>query len=218
MNLVYRICWFIGYLLLHLLFGFRVKGAHLVPRRGAVILASNHISLIDPVAVAVATPREVTFIARSEPFKLPVLSWLLPRLGVIPVERGHSDLGAIKAAIQALQQGVAFGIFPEGTRSRNAKLQPFKTGAAAIALRTGATIVPVAVYGSDKAWGVGRKGPTLFKPITVVFGEPLPVATGKTGHQALEELTKGLEAAIASLLPPEYRGDSLAHEQAGRQA
>lgn len=150
--------------------------------------------------------RPVSFLARADVFRLPFLSWLLPRLYAIPVERGQSDLSAVKSAIRALERGMAFGIFPEGTRSRTGKLQPFKTGVAAIALRTGSPVVPVAVIGSDKAWPVGKKLFRLRRPIRVVYGQPIPVPrAGRISHQELENLTREIEARVRELLPPEYR-------------
>ena len=187
-------------LMLHLLFGFRVVDAHKIPREGPVMLAANHFSLLDPIAVGASLPRRITFMARSEPFRMPVLSWLLPRLGVIPVDRGASDITAIKAAIRTLEAGKTFGIFPEGTRGRDGKLKPFKTGAAAIALRTGATIVPVGVVGSYEAWPAGKK---IFfrRPVTVVFGDPIAVDKQKADREILESLTLKLQDSVQQLLP-----------------
>lgn len=201
--MVYWAVWQLANFLLRVLFGFRVIGAENVPNQGPVLLAANHFSIADPVAIGSALKRKMTFMARSEPFKMPVLSWLLPQLGVIPVERGASDIGAIKAAIRALNSGTIFGIFPEGTRARDGRLSNFKTGAAAIAMRTGATVVPVAVIGSYEAWPAGRKI-YLRKPITVVFGQPIQVSPSKTDHQKLEELTLQIEAAVKALLPSRY--------------
>ncbi|GIW25646.1 1-acyl-sn-glycerol-3-phosphate acyltransferase [Meiothermus sp.] len=189
--------------LLKVLFGLQVEGAEKIPKEGPVILASNHMSFLDPVVMGVACPRVVSYMSRDDVFKYPILRWLLPRLYVIPVSRGSGDLGAIKAAIRVLKNGMAFGIFPEGRRSRTGFIEPFKTGTAAIALRTGATIVPAAIIGSDKAWPVG-KGPRLRRPIRVVFGDPIALPPGKTDHQTLEEVTRRLEAAVTELLPPEY--------------
>lgn len=193
----------LGRFLLQVLFGLQVEGAEKIPKEGPVILASNHMSLVDPVVMGVACPRVVSYMSRDDVFKYPILRWLLPRLYVIPVSRGAGDLGAIKAAIRALKSGMAFGIFPEGRRSRTGFIEPFKTGVAAIALRTGALIVPAAIIGSDKAWPVGR-GPRLRRPIRVVFGDPIALPPGKTDHQTLEEVTRQLEAAVTALLPPEY--------------
>ncbi|SDF21148.1 1-acyl-sn-glycerol-3-phosphate acyltransferase [Thermus arciformis] len=205
-NPVYRAAWCLARFLLHLLFGYRVEGAERVPPRGPVILAANHLSILDPIAIGAGVRRPVSFLARADVFRLPLLSWLLPRLYAIPVERGAGDLAAIKNAIRALEKGMAFGIFPEGTRSRTGKLQPFKTGVAAIALRTGASVVPVAVTGTEEAWPVGRKLFRLRRPVRVVYGEPIPVPRkSKVTHQELENLTREIEARVRELLPPRYR-------------
>lgn len=205
-NAVYRAAWLPVRFLLHLLFGYRTEGAEKVPEKGPVILAANHLSILDPIAIGAGIRRPVSFLARADVFRLPVLSWLLPRLYAIPVERGTGDLSAIKGAIRALERGMAFGIFPEGTRSRSGRLQPFKTGVAAIAFRTGSPVVPVAVVGSEKAWPVGRKLFRLRQPIRVVYGDPIPVPRKtKVSHQELESLTREIEARVRELLPPQYR-------------
>ena len=205
-NPVYRAAWPLARFLLHLLFGYRTEGAEKVPEKGPVILAANHLSILDPIAIGAGIKRPVSFLARADVFRLPVLSWLLPRLYAIPVERGTGDLSAIKGAIRALERGMAFGIFPEGTRSRSGRLQPFKTGVAAIAFRTGSPVVPVAVVGSEKAWPVGRKFFRLRRPIRVVYGDPIPVPRKtKVSHQELESLTREIEARVRELLPPQYR-------------
>lgn len=205
-NPVYRATWYLARFLLHLLFGYRTEGAEKVPKTGPVILAANHLSILDPIAIGAGIKRPVSFLARADVFRLPVLSWLLPRLYAIPVERGTGDLSAIKGAIRALERGMAFGIFPEGTRSRSGRLQPFKTGVAAIAFRTGSPVVPVAVVGSEKAWPVGRKLFRLRQPIRVVYGDPIPVPRKtKVSHQELESLTREIEARVRELLPPQYR-------------
>ena len=202
-NLTYKTLRFIAHGTLKPLFRLQIEGAEHVPKEGPVLIASNHLSTLDPVVLAYGLPRPVAFIAKAELFKMPFLSWLLPRIYAIPLARGAGDLSAIKAAIRALNQGLAFGIFPEGTRSRTGKLQPFKTGAAAIAARTGALVVPAAVIGSDKAWPVGG-GPRPFKPVRVRFGQPLDFGRLPLKKAALEAATRELEAAVAGLLPPEY--------------
>jgi 1-acyl-sn-glycerol-3-phosphate acyltransferase len=205
-NPVYRTAWLLARFLLHLLFGYRTEGAEKVPEKGPVILTANHLSILDPIAIGAGIKRPVSFLARADVFRLPVLSWLLPRLYAIPVERGTGDLSAIKGAIRALERGMAFGIFPEGTRSRSGRLQPFKTGVAAIAFRTGSPVVPVAVVGSEKAWPVGRKLFRLRQPIRVIYGDPIPVPRKtKVSHQELESLTREIEARVRELLPPQYR-------------
>jgi len=204
--MVYRLTWFLARLLLHALFGFSIRGKERVPKTGPVILAANHLSILDPIAIGAAIWRPVSFFARADLFRLPVLSWLLPRLYAIPVERGESDLSAIKKALRTLERGAAFGIFPEGTRSRTGRLQPFKTGVAAIALRTGTPVVPVAVMGTEKALPVGARMIRLRRPIRVVFGDPIPVPKKeRPSREDLLRLTREIEAKVAELLDPPYR-------------
>ena len=204
-NIVYRITKIVARLAFALICRLKVKGREKVPLEGPVIIAANHLSWLDPPAIGLALPRPISYIARANLFDNPFLGWLLPYLYVIPVERGSGDLAAVKAAIRALRKGMAFGIFPEGTRSRNGKLQPFKTGTAAIAIRTGAPVLPVAVIGSDKIWPPGGKI-RLGGSLKIVFGNPLDLShyAGKLDKNNLEKATREIEAAVASLLPPEY--------------
>ncbi len=202
-NPTYRALRVVASLTIRPVFRLRIEGAENVPLEGPVLIASNHLSTLDPIVLAYGLPRPVAFVAKAELFRMPVLAWLLPRIYAIPLERGAGDLSAVKAAIRALRQGLAFGIFPEGTRARNGKLQPFKTGAAAIAARTGAKVVPAAVIGSDKAWPVGG-GPRPFRPVTVRYGRPLEFGRLGLDKRSLEAATRELERAVADLLPPEY--------------
>lgn len=204
--MVYRLAWALARFLLYLLFGFSAKGQEHVPKTGPVILAANHLSILDPIAVGAGVWRPVSFFARADLFRLPVLSWLLPRIHAIPVERGESDLAAIKRALRTLERGFAFGIFPEGTRSRTGRLQPFKTGVAAIALRTGTPVVPVAVMGTEKALPVGSRMIRLRRPIRVIYGEPIPVLKKeRPSREDLLRLTREIEARVEELLNPPYR-------------
>ncbi|MGQ9735969.1 MAG: lysophospholipid acyltransferase family protein [Thermaceae bacterium] len=204
--MVYRILWIIARFLLHTLFGFSVRGRENVPKIGPVILASNHLSVLDPIVIGAGVWRPVSFFARAELFRMPILSWLLPRIYAIPVERGESDLLAFKTALRTLGKGMAFGIFPEGTRSRDGHLQRFKTGVAALALRTGTPIVPVAVMGTEQALPVGARMIRLRRAIRVVFGTPIPVPKkDRPSREDLYRLTREIEANVAELLDPPYR-------------
>ncbi|MDX2007185.1 MAG: lysophospholipid acyltransferase family protein [Meiothermus sp.] len=185
------------------LFFLKVEGLENIPREGPVIIVSNHMSFVDPVLVGATVPRTLAYIARADMFKYPVLGWWMRAVNTIPLERGAGDLGAIKAAIRAIKDGKVFGIFPEGRRSRTGQIEPFKTGAAAIALRTDAVLVPMAIIGSDKAWPVGGF-PRPFRPIKVVFGEPIMLPTDPAERKDLGALTSRLEAAVTALLPAEY--------------
>lgn len=204
-NLVYRTVKRIVRGLLALFYRIEVEGVERVPMEGPVVIAANHHSFLDPLLIGVVLPRPIAFIARGDLFRVPGLGWLLRKLYAIPVERGSGDLAAVKAAIRALRAGMAFGIFPEGRRSRSGVLEPFKTGTAAIALRTGALVLPVAIVGTREIWPPGRK-PRLRGKIRVLIGDPIDLGdvAGKLDKAHLEEATRRIEAAVARLLPREY--------------
>ena len=217
-NIVYRTLKVVVRALLRTLYRIEVEGTEHVPQDGPVVIASNHLSFLDPLVLGVVLPRPIAFIARGDLFKIPGLGWLLRKLYAIPVERGSGDLAAVKAAIRALREGMAFGIFPEGRRSRSGKLEPFKTGAAAIALRTGATVVPVAITGTDEIWPPGGKL-RLRGKIRVVIGPPVDLGAyaGRLDKAHLTEATRRIERAVAAMLPREYLPEAYLNEASLQQ-
>jgi 1-acyl-sn-glycerol-3-phosphate acyltransferase len=156
-----------------------VEGLANVPVEGPVILAGNHLSFVDSVVIPVVAGRPVAFLAKSEYFigRRPgqrLVGALLGALGHVPVERGkgRAALAALDVAVEVLNAGGAFGIYPEGTRSLDGRLHRGHTGVAQLALTTGAPVVPVALIGTDRMMPVGARIPRP-RPITVRFGEPL---------------------------------------------
>jgi 1-acyl-sn-glycerol-3-phosphate acyltransferase len=159
-----------------------VEGLENVPRRGAVILAGNHLSFIDSVVIPLIADRQVAFLAKSEYFmggspKQRLVGGLLGALGHVPVDRGkgRASLAALDVATEVLSSGRAFGIYPEGTRSLDGRLHRGHTGVAQLALTTGAPVVPLALIGTDEMMPVGVRIPRR-KPITIRFGTPLDFA------------------------------------------
>lgn len=144
-------------------FKINVVGKDRIPKNGPVVLCSNHISEFDPPLVATSVDREMSFFAKSELFKIPVLGNLISRLNAVPVERGKSDRAALKKSIEVLGEGKMLLIFPEGSRSKTGKLQDLQQGASFMAVKSGAQIVPTAIKGS-----YDRK-----KGVTIVFGKPI---------------------------------------------
>lgn len=160
-----------------------VKGVEHVPRSGPVLVAANHLSFLDSIVIPVAVPRRVRFLAKSDYFTGTGLSgawnrFFFTAVGAVAVPRGsHADAqAALHLAKDVLDRGEAFGIYPEGTRSRDGRLYRGRTGVAWLALETGAPVVPVAVRGTDRVQPVDSK---LVHPhkIVVEFGEPVPVET-----------------------------------------
>lgn len=170
-------------------------------------MAANHCSHLDPVFIGCASPRQVRFLAKSELFAIPILGWLIKMLGTIPVRRGKEGSRALDAAKESLKHGVAIAIFPEGTRSRDGRLQRGRSGASVLALQTGASVLPVGILGTHQALG---KGMRWIKPtkVRVRFGKPIHVekiAEDPVSRERSQELTARIMKEIEALLPDDMR-------------
>jgi 1-acyl-sn-glycerol-3-phosphate acyltransferase len=154
-----------------LIYRVRAIGVEHVPKTGALILAPNHFSQMDHFFVGLyLLRRKVRFMAKSQMFGPPVLTYVYKHGGVFPVRRGHHDEKAIETALTILDQGEMLLVYAEGGRSRNGKLKEVKPGIGRIALESGAPVVPVAIQGSER---VRRWKRFRFPKVTVQFGEPL---------------------------------------------
>ncbi|WP_166239313.1 lysophospholipid acyltransferase family protein [Paenibacillus turpanensis] len=167
--------------LFRFLYRIEAHGTQHVPKEGAVIICSNHISNWDPPVVGTQLDRIVRFMAKEELFKLKPLGWLFRALGAFPVKRGGVSKESIKYAIQLLRSGEMLCIFPEGTRGGGMG----KKGAASLAVRSGATVIPTAVVGSYKP----------FRKLNIYFGEPVDMSafsgdTSDSLEQATEEIMR----------------------------
>ena len=152
----------------------KVKGKQNVPKKGAYILASNHISNLDPPILGISTPRRLHFMAKIELFKNSLVGWWLKKLWAFPVKRGEADFGALKEALKCLKKGQPVLVFPEGTRRMDNKPMTPQPGSGFLAMKSGVPVVPVYVYGSDKAMPPGSN---FFKRslVTVTYGKPFLV-------------------------------------------
>jgi len=201
--------------LVHVVFRPTVIGRENVPRTGPVILASNHLSFIDSIGIPLVAPRKVAYLAKAEywhgtGFSGWVSRTLFTALGALPVERQdhRAAQASLDTAMQVLQAGGAFGIYPEGTRSRDGRLARGKTGVAWLALTADCPVVPVAVRGTDKIQPVGARWPRPHK-VSVTFGVPLtfPEHRGQAGrNRARREVTDQVMEAIAELSGQEKAG------------
>ncbi|MFC7546112.1 lysophospholipid acyltransferase family protein [Plantactinospora sp. GCM10030261] len=160
-----------------------VEGRHHVPRHGPVILASNHLAFVDSVVIPLVAPRPVVFLAKAEYFtghgvRGRLRAWWFRALGAVPVQRGanRAARSALDTALAVLRRGDAFGIYPEGTRSRDGRLYRGRTGVGWLALTAGVPVVPVALVGTDQIQPPGARLPRI-RRVTVRFGAPLDLAT-----------------------------------------
>ncbi len=195
-----------AWVLLSLLTRWRVRGKENIPSQGPLLIVANHLNLADSPLLGVSLSRKVVFMAKEELFRSSFSGYFIRSFGAFPVHRGQLDREALRQAGQALAQGQALGMFPEGMRSRGGQLRRAFPGSALIALRSGAPILPVGITGTEKIKGAAW---LLRRPqITVNIGHPfhLPPVSSKLTKAELAELTNYIMGHIAELLPLEYRG------------
>ncbi len=170
---------------LRVAYGLRVTGTEHVPREGPCVVGANHVSAWDPPVIGVSTPREIHFMAKKELFERWLGRRIFRGLRVFPVDRAGNDVGAVKEALRRLQRGHAVGVFFEGTRNVRGDAVVHQ-GAAFLAQRAGAPLVPAAIWREGRAF-------------RVAFGPPLTV-TGRS-RADVTTLTAELEATVKRLLP-----------------
>ncbi|MEO7124034.1 MAG: lysophospholipid acyltransferase family protein [Lacisediminihabitans sp.] len=183
----------------------RIIGRNNVPKTGAVLLASNHRSFIDSVVITLVSPRSVSFLAKAEYFTgTGFRGWVsrsfFTSIGAIPVVRGAGSAAqdALDSGLHVLEQGGAFAIYPEGTRSLDGKLYRGRTGVAWLALTSGAVVIPVALTGTQELQPVGTRLPRI-RPVTVEFGAPLDLSThgsaesGRARRKATDEIMAAIQ-------------------------
>jgi 1-acyl-sn-glycerol-3-phosphate acyltransferase len=195
--------------LIRFFFAVRRKGIDRIPKRGGVILVSNHASNIDPVLVVGSVRRPVYHLAKHTLFVKPFPRWFFLTLGgQVPVNRdAGGNEAALLAGVRVLESGRALAIYPEGTRSPDGRVCRGRTGVARLALMTGVPVVPVAIQGAFEIWPKGKKFPRLFKRTRILVGEPR--VYGKDPVRAddpseLRRITDELMGDLARLLGQSY--------------
>lgn len=153
----------------------RIDGRENVPKDGPVILAANHRSFLDSIFLPLVIRRRVTFVAKAEYFDSKKTAWFFRGVGQIPIRRGGGSASerALASATEVLEAGGVFGIYPEGTRTRDGFTHRGHTGVARLAQRTGAPIIPVGLVGTDEVQPTDRKMPRLFRTVHIRFGAPV---------------------------------------------
>lgn len=204
----------------------KIIGAENIPAEGPAILCPNHISFFDSVFTMVYVGRQISFVGKSEYMDSWKTKYLFPALGMIPIDRsgGSKSEGALLAAEAVLRRGELFGIYPEGTRSRDGVLHKGHTGAARLALRVGCPIIPVGIIGTREIQPPDKILPKIGLECVVKFGKPIDPARYENrtdDHLLLREITDELMFEIRELTGQEYRNvyatkkaDALPTEQA----
>jgi 1-acyl-sn-glycerol-3-phosphate acyltransferase len=176
----------------------RTSGNALVPLQGPLVVVANHGSHLDPPFLGHALGRPVAFMAKAELFRIPILGGIIRACGAYPVKRGASDREAIRTATARLEEGWAIGVFLDGTRQADGRVNQPRPGAALLAARSGAPLLPVAIINSHRALGTGRGWPRLV-PVVLRIGEPIPAPTGRRKPE-LEATTRELQRQINALI------------------
>ena len=182
-------------LLFYTVFRARVYGRENIPQEGAVILAANHASNIDPPLMASLIDRPVSYMAKIELFENPIFGAAIRSCHAFPVKRGASDRGAIKAAVAVLKEGRVLGLFPEGTRSKTGELQKPEAGVALIAGMTGAPIVPVAILNTHRIFANGGRLPQL----RIMYGPPVSFQGDRKSKDDLDAFSVEIMGHIARM-------------------
>jgi 1-acyl-sn-glycerol-3-phosphate acyltransferase len=209
MNPYYLVGWICFRALYRFYFRWRVYNPERVPLEGPVILAANHASFLDPPLVGSGVKRGINYLARENLFSIPVVGWILLRWQVVPVDREGGGAKGLKAILDRLLDGGAIILFPEGTRTRDGKLQPARSGIGLTVIKSDSPVVPVRVFGTFEAFGRHMKIPRPHR-VAVKYGRAMPFeqlrAEAKIcSKQRLKEIYKQVAdeimAAITKLEP-----------------
>jgi 1-acyl-sn-glycerol-3-phosphate acyltransferase len=172
MNPVYFIGWCCFRLLYSVYFHWRVYNPERVPLKGGVILASNHASFLDPPLVGSGVHRQINYLARASLFTNPVAGWVLRKWRAIPVDRDGGGAAGLKAILDRLLDGGAIILFPEGTRTKDGKLQPARSGIGLTVIKSEALVIPVRTFGTFECYSRKLKF-HLPRQLAVKYGEPM---------------------------------------------
>jgi 1-acyl-sn-glycerol-3-phosphate acyltransferase len=204
-----RLRW-VGRPVVDLLWTIEREGFDRLPTDGPAILAPNHISFLDSAFLMFSVPRNISFVGKAEYMDSWKTKHLFPALGMIPIDRGggKKSLVALGAAEEVLNRGELFGIFPEGTRSRDGYLYKGRTGVARLALKVGCPIFPVGVIGTDQIQPPDAKFPKLRRECAIKIGRPIKMDRYKDradDRMVLRQITDEVMYEIRELTGQEYR-------------
>jgi 1-acyl-sn-glycerol-3-phosphate acyltransferase len=208
-NIIYFLGWCAYRTVFTLYFRWRVYHPERVPLQGGVILASNHASFLDPPLVGAGLRRSINYLARENLFRFPVMGWVLRQWQVVPVDRDGGGAKGLRAILDRLLAGGAIILFPEGTRTRDGKLQPARSGIGLAVIKSTAPVVPVRVFGTFEAYGRHLRIPRPYR-VAVKYGQPMlfkglraeaKVCSKSRLKEIYQQVANELMAAIAKLEP-----------------
>lgn len=198
-NLWYRLNrWAAEHIAFRAIGGMRVEGREHVPWDGPLIVAPVHFSNLDPPLVACAVVREISFMAKSELFRVPILGPWIRSLRAFPLDRGGQDMAALRRAISILDEGKALLVFPEGTRGNGTQLGTLTSGVAVMAKKTKARVLPVGICGTHRLLPRGAKWPKRGR-VQVVIGQPFTyedITAGLSDREGRSAFTQELERRL----------------------
>jgi 1-acyl-sn-glycerol-3-phosphate acyltransferase len=194
-NLLYTlVIFFVRWIMI--VHGFRYSGNRNIPKAGGAIIASNHQSYLDPAILASGSPRHVHFLARQELFEF---NWffkiLISSLNAVPLERRKFNSEGLRKTIDYLTEGEVFIVFPEGTRTPDGTIRPFKPGMTTLSLKAGVPIIPARITGAFESWPRTSNFPKRRYPISVTYGEP--IIPGK--DESPDEICRKLYERVTNL-------------------
>lgn len=176
-----------------------VDGVDHMPRTGGFLLLPNHQSILDPFLVQSFCPRPIRSMTKSTQFAVPLVRWILPRIGAFPVRRYRVDPQAVRTALRFLGDGEGVCVYPEGERTWDGSIQPLRRGTLHLALRAGVPVIPVGLNGMFDLWPRWLKIPKPRPQVTLRFGEPLEFGEIRDRGRRMEMLPE-VEALLARRL------------------
>jgi 1-acyl-sn-glycerol-3-phosphate acyltransferase len=211
MNPVYFAGWSMFRLMYAVYFRWSVYNPERVPLKGGVILAANHASFLDPPIVGCGLHRPINYMARASLFRYPGINWLLRQWQAVPVDRDGGGAAGLREILSRLHAGGAIILFPEGTRTKDGKLQPARSGIGLTVIKSSVPVVPVRTFGTFEAFGRNHKFPRPVR-IAVKYGEPMRFEKLRAEakdcskprlKEIYQEVADEIMAAIAKLEPRE---------------
>ena len=197
----YRSAQFLSYAYYRVFHGFRVEGLENVPAEGPFLLASNHLSFIDPPALGCRMPRNLHYFARDSLFKGP-LGMLIKSLNSIPVNRSQLDLATLRRVLKVLSDGHPLLVFPEGTRSEDGQLGEGKKGVGMLVAKSQVPVLPARIFGSYEIMGKGKSIPRIGRKLRVRYGPLLKLGDldpGGKGGDRYDKISQSVMAAISDI-------------------